>query len=120
MKETLIGTAIGITIAVGAFALYDQVSFGSKWMQAQDWMDPKEKDTVEGKAVIAMFNRDNGTKYCVPKMNAEQLGEFKAAMPGLLIKSAFESALSGKEFDEKKPMEFILTKTLSKNYPCKK
>ena len=120
MKETLIGTVIGITIAVGVVALYDQISFGSKWMQAQDWMDTEEQKTVEGRAVIAMFNRDNGKAYCVPKMNAEQLGEFKAAMPGLLIKSAFETALRGQKFDEKKPMEFILTTTLAKNYPCKK
>ncbi len=121
MKDTLIGTIVGITIAVGAFAIYDRIDFGGKWMKGSDLITAKDRDTDEGKAIVASFDKDNGKVYCVPKMKGQELGEFKASLPGLIIKEAFGSALTGdfKDFNEKRPMESALRMVLTKHYPCK-
>ena len=93
----------------------------SKYMTGADLVKGEQANTPEAQAVIAVFDQDNGTAYCVPKMKDAQLGEFRAALPGLMIKNAFAAAFSGQQIqiDEKSPIKGTLRLALKDTYPCK-
>jgi hypothetical protein len=100
-------------------------SFGSsKWMSGNELMSlfPNSKKGPELDATIAAFDRDNGRVYCVPKMSGEELDNFKARMPAMMIQGAF-AEMFNPNIDtaalEKKPLESVLKITFTKSYPCK-
>ena len=134
-----LGTMVGYSLIIGAVAVavmaltsislpsisLPSFSFGSKWMSGSDLVSafPNSKaDTAEAKVLIASFDRDNGSVYCVPKMKGEEMTNFAAAVPAMMIQGAFADAFSGKidaDAFEKKPYESVLRMTFTKKYACK-
>ena len=92
----------------------------SKYMSGKDLVKGEQSNSPEAQALISAFDQDNGKIYCVPKMKDAQLGEFKTALPGLMIKQTFAAAFSGKgiEIDEKNPIRDTLRIALKQAYPC--
>ena len=91
----------------------------SKYMSGKELVKGEQSNTPEAQAVIAAFDQDNGTAYCVPKMKDAELGEFRAALPALMIKSVFAAAMNGAEIDAKNPIKGSLRIALKDAYPCK-
>ena len=120
----LIGAVVVTVMALSSISL-PSFSFGSKWMSGSDLVSafPNSKaDTAEAKALIASFDRDNGSVYCVPKMKGEEMANFAVAIPAMMIQSVFADAFSGKidaDAFEKKPYEAVLRMTFTKKYACK-
>lgn len=125
-----IGVLLGVGLIVGTLAFgvsacskIELPTVGSKWMSGKDLADKDaDMNSPEGQALIAAFDKDNGTVYCVPKMSGAELGEFRAKIPGLMIGSVFQDAFSGqglKDFNQDKPLESVLRMTFTKSYPCK-
>lgn len=125
-----IGGLIGVGLIVGALVFgvsacskIELPSIGSTWMSGKDLADKDaDMNSPEAQALIAAFDKDNGTVYCVPKMSGAELGEFRAKVPALMIGSVFQGAFSGegmKDFNQDKPIESVLRMTFTKSYPCK-
>jgi hypothetical protein len=126
----VVGVVLGFGLIVVAVIALTNItlpsfSFGSKWMTGNELVAafPNSKaDTAEAEALIASFDRDNGSVYCVPKMKGEELGNFRAGLPAMMIQGAFAEAFSGNldtSAFEKKPMESVLRMTFTKKYACK-
>jgi hypothetical protein len=89
-------------------------------MSGADLFGAEQSNTPEAKAFIEAFDQDNGTVYCVPKMKDAQLGEFRAAMPGLIVKSVLTGMLGQQiQLDVKSPIKSMLRLALKDTYPCK-
>jgi hypothetical protein len=114
-----------IIIAGLVAAVVIACSGNSKWMSGKELINlfPNSQKSPEQDALVASFDRDNGKLYCVPKMSGEELGNFKARIPAMMIQGAFAEAFSGNidtDAFEKKPMESVLRMTFTKSYPCSK
>jgi hypothetical protein len=126
-----VGKTIKYSIIVGLVAAAVIACSGdSKWMSGKEFaanLPAGEKvNTPEAKALIAAFDKDNGKEYCVPKMSGEELGNFRTALPGMMIRNAFTAAFSGQigeQFEkdlQKAPYETALRLALKQSYPCSK
>ena len=130
MNTFELGQAVGKTIKYGAIVVAAAVivaacTGNSKWMSGKELINlfPNSQKSPEQDALVASFDRDNGKLYCVPKMSGEELGNFKARIPAMMIQGAFAEAFSGNidtDAFEKKPMESVLRMTFTKSYPCSK
>jgi len=77
-------------------------------------------NSAEGRALVAIFNEQNGKVYCVPNLDERQLVEFKSSLPALLVQNTFkymnDEIVIHKLTD--KPLEYGLELALKDKYPC--
>jgi len=77
-------------------------------------------NSAEGRALVAIFNEQNGNVYCVPNLDERQLVEFKSSLPALLVQNTFkymnDEIVIQKLTD--KPLEYGLELALKDKYPC--
>jgi hypothetical protein len=118
-------TILAISIAANQNELYNKLLdyAAPKYLAGERLAknDP-QYDNAEGRAMVEIFNEDNGTHYCVPNLSERELVEFKVSLPLLVSQSAIGMIDT---FDEKllnemanNPMQTMLRVSLSKKYPC--
>ena len=75
------------------------------------------------RAMADIFNQDNGTIYCVYKMNNTELAEFRVAFAGMFVTESFNAmfnnAITMQQLQDK-PIQTLMRNTLQKKYPCNK
>jgi hypothetical protein len=129
--KTVIATAIvgsmSMLSAVAMVTNYNVVPAVSSLFATNKFANGNElfnDGTDEGRAMADIFNQDNGTIYCVYKMNNTELVEFRVAFAGMLVAESFNVAMLNNDFTiqqlQNSPLQTLMRNALHKKYPCNK